>query len=430
MLRPICTLGRRLNNKPTNIRSKVIYPASNLSKRNVIKAWNSDDKILFGALQETAKEKAKRLVTGVKRIKNDQSKTQNDLSTSAAVCCNEINSPDVPVLGKTVHKVIKKERVSELNAQVAPGVPLANESSVKVEVSSMLAKKNLGDMWSNLRQGLKFSNSKISTRNYRVTPRYGNASQNTTAAKRGYENDEKVLQVKPDKTDLCLEYPSVTLILNKTMTEESSKALQKWKQERIAEMGEEAFNKFYEAQMAAGTKFHNVLKTYFTQPRSKLIIEKDVEGVWNSVSELLKNITSPKAVESNVVHPVLKYRGIFDAIADYEDKPTLIEWKKSDKPRPAISMTYDNPVQLAAYFGAISNDLNYKHFNVRDTLLVIAYTDGSKADMFHLSADKLRQHWSQWLSRLEAYLSAHGSDDIKRLKGGKRLFEEDIGNLE
>lgn len=70
--------------------------------------------------------------------------------------------------------------------------------------------------------------------------------------------------------------------------------------------------------MAVGTKFHSTLKNYFTQPKSQLRIEKEVEGVWTSVNDVLKSISAPKAIESNVVHPVLKYRGIFDAIADYE----------------------------------------------------------------------------------------------------------------
>lgn len=70
--------------------------------------------------------------------------------------------------------------------------------------------------------------------------------------------------------------------------------------------------------MAVGTKFHNTLKNYFTQPQSQLRIEKEVEGVWVSVADVLKSISQPKAIESNVIHPVLKYRGIFDAIADFE----------------------------------------------------------------------------------------------------------------
>ncbi|KAL0879021.1 hypothetical protein ABMA27_003991 [Loxostege sticticalis] len=256
-----------------------------------------------------------------------------------------------------------------------------------------------------------------------------NAAQ-SSPAKPGYASEDRILQIKPHRNDFAQQYPSVTLILNKTMTDESRNALEKWKQERIAELGEEEFNKFYQAQMAVGTKFHSTLKNYFTQPQTQLRIEKEVEGVWVSVSDVLKNISSPKAIESNVVHPVLKYRGIFDAIADYEEKPTLIEWKKSDKPRKSILLTYDNPVQLAAYFGAVCNDLNYKHLNVRDALLVIAYTDGSKADVYHLSTDKLREHWAQWLIRLEEFTKKYGNDSEKILKGGKRLFEEDIGNLQ
>lgn len=116
-------------------------------------------------------------------------------------------------------------------------------------------------------------------------------------------------------------------------------------------------------------------------------------------------------------------------LTNSREKPTLIEWKKSDKPRKAISATYDNPVQLAAYFGAVCNDDNYKHLNVRDALLVIAYTDGSKADVFHLTTDKLREHWAQWLIRLEEYMLKHGNDTQKILEGGKRLFEENLGNL-
>ncbi|CAB3255925.1 unnamed protein product [Arctia plantaginis] len=159
-----------------------------------------------------------------------------------------------------------------------------------------------------------------------------------SAAQPGYVSEDKILQIKHHQNDYAQQYPSVTLILNKTMTDDSRTALEKWKQERIAEMGVEEFNKFYEAQMAVGTKFHNTLKNYFTQPKSQLRIEKEVEGVWTSVNDILKSISAPKAIESNVVHPVLKYRGVFDAIADYEEKPTLIEWKKSDKPPKSIRL--------------------------------------------------------------------------------------------
>lgn len=376
----------------------MVRPASVLKPAEKLKLYHKENKELFGPLLETNKQKKQRLA---KEAKNS-SLHQNNSG---------------PPLNESHLKYL--ENVS--------GQCLSVHSKYNIAVT----KEVLRRMWQNTRNcvnivGVLLNN--VAVRGYK-TSTIKNAS-NSSTMQPGHASEDKILQIKHHQNDFAEQYPSVTLILNKTMTDETRSALEKWKQERIAEMGEEEFNRYYEAQMAVGTKFHNTLKNYFTQPRSQLRIEKEVEGVWVSVSDVLKHISSPKAIESNVVHPILKYRGIFDAIADYEEKPTLIEWKKSDKPRKSITRTYDNPIQLAAYFGAVCNDLNYKHLNVRDALLVIAYTDGSKADVFHLSKFKLREHWAQWLIRLEEYRMKYGNDSEKLLKGGKRLFEEDIGNLQ
>ncbi|XP_013184588.1 mitochondrial genome maintenance exonuclease 1 [Amyelois transitella] len=395
MFRPISSIGRRISYESRAkqiVRSKVVHPASILKPAEKIKLYNKENKDLFGPLLETNKQRKKRLQTAAKNKSH-----QNNIDTSENTKLEHAKN--------AVEKCV-----------------LTGYSNFVLSTSKM---------WQNTRNSVNFVGVLINSLQVRglktFVPR--NAVK-SSPAQPGYASEDRILQIKQHQNDFAKQYPSVTLILNKTMTEESRAALEKWKQERIAEMGQAEFDKFYEAQMAVGTKFHSTLKNYFTQPQTQLRIEKEVEGVWVSVADVLKHISSPKAIESNVVHPVLKYRGIFDAIADYEDKPTLIEWKKSDKPRKSISLTYDNPVQVAAYFGAVCNDLNYKHLNVRDALLVIAYTDGSKADAYHLSTDKLREHWAQWLIRLEEYMKKHGANTEKILKGGKRLFEEDIGNLQ
>ncbi|XP_075976661.1 mitochondrial genome maintenance exonuclease 1-like [Anticarsia gemmatalis] len=406
MFRPICTIGQRVSFERQSkefVRNKVVRPASLLKPAEKIKIYNKENKELFGPLLETNKQKKHRLQ---KEAKNSASHQNN---------------------GATTHENTSKY-IESNERNVGQCEPLIGYS----KFSPVLAVEVLkAKMWQNTRQCVTLVGAYLNN----VAVRSLSTSSTCSAARSspaqpGYASEDKILQIKHHKNDYAQQYPSVTLILNKTMTDESRTALEKWKQERIAEMGLEQFNKFYEAQMAVGTKFHSTLKNYFTQPLTQLRIEKEVEGVWVSVADVLKSISSPKAIESNVIHPVLKYRGIFDAIAEYEDKPTLIEWKKSDKPRKSIAVTYDNPVQLAAYFGAVCHDLNYKHLNVRDALLVIAYTDGSKADAYHLSTDKLREHWAQWLIRLEQYTKNFGNDSEKLLKGGKRLFEEDIGNLQ
>jgi hypothetical protein len=71
----------------------------------------------------------------------------------------------------------------------------------------------------------------------------------SSPAQPGYASDDGILQIKQHVNDYAKQYPSVTLILNKTMTNESQAALDKWKQERIAEMGLDEFNRFYEGML-------------------------------------------------------------------------------------------------------------------------------------------------------------------------------------
>ncbi|XP_038212566.1 mitochondrial genome maintenance exonuclease 1-like isoform X1 [Zerene cesonia] len=401
MFRPITKIGCNISMQQNFIRNKVVRPVSLLKPAEKLKLYNKENKELFGPLLETNKQKKSRLRKEAKNSTHQNNRTK--------------------VQSESTQKYFETSTENVLEALYSVGFRRSKPSLFSSVRSTM---------YQNTRNILNFAGAVLNNIPIRglQTSSLVNATK-SIPAEPGFVSEDRILQIKQHRNDYAQQYPSVTLILNKTMNEESKKALEKWKKERIEEMGLEEFNRFYQAQMAVGTKFHSTLKNYFTQPQTQLRIEKDVEGVWVSVSEVLKNISSPKAIESNVIHPVLKYRGIFDAIADYEDKPTLIEWKKSDKPRKSLALTYDNPVQLAAYFGAVCNDLNYKHLNVRDALLVIAYTDGSKADVYHLHTDKLREHWAQWLIRLEEYMKSHSNESEKILKGGKRLFEVEIENL-
>lgn len=55
-------------------------------------------------------------------------------------------------------------------------------------------------------------------------------------------------------------------------------------------------------------------------------------------------------------------------------KPVIIEWKKSDRQKPEIEKTYDAPLQLSAYLGAMNYDVNY-NFQVTCIETCILFTD-------------------------------------------------------
>lgn len=124
-------------------------------------------------------------------------------------------------------------------------IPIRNNAVKYSPVLTMEVLKR--KMWQNTRTCLNFAGVLLSDGSVRglKTCSVSNATRSSPATP-GYASDDKILQIKQRQNDYAKQFPSVTLILNKTMTEESRDALEKWKQERIAEMGEEEFNRFYE----------------------------------------------------------------------------------------------------------------------------------------------------------------------------------------
>ena len=80
----------------------------------------------------------------------------------------------------------------------------------------------------------------------------------------------------------------------------------------------------------------------------------------------------------------------------------LIDWKTSGKAKPNLRSTYENPLQVAAYVGALNHDPAY-NVEVLRGCIVIVYNDGAKANVLEIPQAKLKKYWDIWRDKLQMY---------------------------
>ncbi|XP_012782702.2 mitochondrial genome maintenance exonuclease 1 [Ochotona princeps] len=209
--------------------------------------------------------------------------------------------------------------------------------------------------------------------------------------------------------------PSVTRVLQHTMSPEQVFYLERWKQRMIMELGEEGFAEYTSNIFLQGKQFHEALESILL-PQGNFRERADSLlkcGYIESVQHVLKDVSQVRALESAVQHETLKYAGLLDCVAEYQGKLCVIDWKTSEKPKPFIRNTFDNPLQVVAYMGAINHDANYS-FQVQCGLIVVAYKDGSPAHPHFMDADLCAQYWTKWLLRLEEYTEKEKSQTVQK----------------
>ncbi|XP_056252175.1 mitochondrial genome maintenance exonuclease 1 [Seriola aureovittata] len=204
--------------------------------------------------------------------------------------------------------------------------------------------------------------------------------------------------------------PSVSRILQQTLSPEQIFYLERWKKRMVAELGEDGFKEYTQNLFRQGKIFHSVLEDVLmsgetweeTHPPETPEYPPEVQGYMESISHILEDVTAVRATESTVQHDTLNYLGIVDCVAHYRGVLCVIDWKTSEKPKPFLRNTYDNPIQVAAYAGALNSDDNYK-YQVENGLIVVAYKDGSPAHAHQLSSELMLEYWKTWLLRLEEF---------------------------
>ncbi|KAL7676219.1 hypothetical protein ACOME3_002475 [Neoechinorhynchus agilis] len=206
-----------------------------------------------------------------------------------------------------------------------------------------------------------------------------------------------------------VDYPSVSEILNLTQSEEDRLRLENWRKRKEKEMGVDKFKEHEKQILQRGRTFHEFVVDRLNKPDA-VSTDQSVMKLWSSVQLCTSErvlAEKPSFLEQPVSHPVLCYRGVVDCVGRLslkeEEAPlSIIEWKTSDrKNRPKrISESFDYPVQMAAYIGALRHSLKRK--DIRGTL-VYAFTDGSKGTVLQMSEAQCHLYWSIWVERVKAF---------------------------
>ena len=200
--------------------------------------------------------------------------------------------------------------------------------------------------------------------------------------------------------------PSVSKILKATMPVESRLALQKWEERKVAEMGREAFDLMQKDTLKRGEKLHWYLQNHFNGETDSIVARDEdpiLANLCESVEPVLSHLDRPLAIESHVVHPRLGYKGYLDCAAIYKKSHlVLIDWKTSERKKKRLADTFEAPLQLAAYVGAVNHDSNYSA-NINRAMLVVLYNDGSEASIFHMLEGTLNNYWGKWIDRINLY---------------------------
>ena len=193
--------------------------------------------------------------------------------------------------------------------------------------------------------------------------------------------------------------PSVTTILDKTKPEEKRMALANWRKR----VGAVAAQQITTEAAGRGTRMHKWLENYAkdghmgmpgTNPfsiQSHAMANVVVfEGLANNVNEFW-------GVEVPVYYSGL-YAGTTDCIGLWKDKPAILDFKQTNKPKKREWID-DYFIQLAAYANAHNNTYGT---DIETGVILMCSADNQYQE-FVIEADEFAVWTPKWFDRVEQY---------------------------
>ena len=203
------------------------------------------------------------------------------------------------------------------------------------------------------------------------------------------QDGESRLYLTPDGESL----PSVTTILSKT---KDKTFLKQWR----AKVGEAAAEKIIQDAGKIGTALHLYIERLVNGEKYKDITKIGIQAekmAKKIVEEAFKDITEVWGSEIHLYYPN-KYAGTADMIGVYKGRPTVMDFKQTNRPKKR-EWIQDYLMQLAAYAQA-----HNKLFNTEiEQGVILMCSRDLTFQRFELTGEKFNRAGDSFMKRLENY---------------------------
>ena len=188
--------------------------------------------------------------------------------------------------------------------------------------------------------------------------------------------------------------PSVTTILSATQSEEKKASLDRWR-ERV---GYQEAQRITTQAATRGTEMHYVLENYI-DGKGYLNLSADGAQARLMAHEIVQNLEKLKVVWGNEVSLAYEdlWAGATDVVGLYDEQPTIIDFKQSNKPKRE-EYVEDYYYQIAAYSLA-----HKKQYGPITQGLICVCTKDKLYQEFKMNEVKLSEYEEKWLERVNRY---------------------------
>lgn len=188
--------------------------------------------------------------------------------------------------------------------------------------------------------------------------------------------------------------PSVTTILDRTKPKEKREALNNWKKR----VGEEQAQKIVTEAANVGTIMHNILESWVKNEDYSgdriLQAEMMADTVKKNVEPYLEEVWGS---EVNLCYPGL-YAGTTDLVGVYKGKPTIMDFKQTNKPKKREWI--DDYFMQGAAYGLAHNELYETKI---ENIAIFMCSRECEWQLFEVEAEEFKEWETKWAKRVEEF---------------------------